>query len=360
MKSHIGFGKSPDVRLAVNEAMKEIKNPKAIFIFALDSMFEEANRIVNEIYKNITVVGVSTYGFALNDVIKDNIIIWAIEEDVEIEAGILNNVTTFPIKYIKNLENSINNIKPGKEDTVCLEFCTGGEEKLVSTISSLTSKNNIPLVGGTALTGDKGKRYISLNGQVYTDACVYILIKNKSGKVKVYKENIYKDRAKNLIANKVDRDNRKIMQIDGKAAEQIYCENLGITKNEIQNRVLTNPLGKVIGKETFITAIQGGENGSLKCYKRINQNDVLHILDLDNYDEVIHKTVDQIKSDFTKVSAIFSINCILRFNLFESRNFTKEYAKIMNFCNNHVGVIGEGEQYINQHINQTMVCVVFE
>ena len=32
--------------------------------------------------------------------------------------------------------------------------------------------------------------------------------------------------------------------------------------------MLTNPLGKVIGKEVFITAIQCGENGALKCYKK--------------------------------------------------------------------------------------------
>ena len=27
---------------------------------------------------------------------------------------------------------------------------------------------------------------------------------------------------------------------------------------------------------------------------------------------------------------------------------------------NHVGIIGGGEQFNNQHVNQTMVCAVFE
>lgn len=36
------------------------------------------------------------------------------------------------------------------------------------------------------------------------------------------------------------------------------------------------------------------------------------------------------------------------------------YAKDMASLCAHMGIVGGGEQYNNQHVSQTMVCVVFE
>lgn len=36
------------------------------------------------------------------------------------------------------------------------------------------------------------------------------------------------------------------------------------------------------------------------------------------------------------------------------------YAKDMAALGPHMGIVGGGEQYNNQHVNRTMVCVVFE
>ena len=56
-----------------------------------------------------------------------------------------------------------------------------------------------------------------------------------------------------------------------------------------------------------------------------------------------------------------SINCILRYLFFENNNYTGEYAQMMNSMAQgcHWGVVSDGEQYVEQHINQSMVCVVF-
>ena len=40
--------------------------------------------------------------------------------------------------------------------------------------------------------------------------------------------------------------------------------------------------------------------------------------------------------------------------------YMSTYAKDMASLDAHMGIVGGGEQYNNQHVNQTMVCVVFE
>ncbi|MBD7911871.1 MULTISPECIES: FIST N-terminal domain-containing protein [Clostridium] len=362
MKDYIGVGYGDDIQKSIEEATAGLNDSKIIFVFAEASKFKEVVGLVGQKYPSAIVIGTTGYSFANRNIVKDNVVVWAMKSGVEVEAGVLQSVKTFPIKDIKPLEDSVKRIDAGNDNTVCMEFCTGSEEKIVSTLSSAISKKNIPLIGGTAQGADRdGVKCVSLNGEIYNDACVYVLIKNTDGKVKVYSENIYKVKSENFVATKVDVENRRILELNRKSAAKVYCETLGITKDEISNYVLTNPLARVIGKEEFLTAIKlVGENGDLSCFKRINQNDVLNILELIDYKEAINNTLKRIKDDFSNISSIFSVNCIYRFMLFESRNFTGEYAQMMSSIGQHIGIIGEGEQYNKQHVNQTMVCVVFE
>ena len=46
--------------------------------------------------------------------------------------------------------------------------------------------------------------------------------------------------------------------------------------------------------------------------------------------------------------------------LYEKEGYFSTYAKDMAVLGPHLGIVGGGEQYNNQHVNQTMVCVVFE
>ena len=46
--------------------------------------------------------------------------------------------------------------------------------------------------------------------------------------------------------------------------------------------------------------------------------------------------------------------------LYEKEGYFSTYAKDMASLGPHLGIVGGGEQYNNQHVNQTMVCVVFE
>lgn len=111
---------------------------------------------------------------------------------MKIRCGILTEASRCPVAGTTQLLKQIAEISPGTDDTVCVEYCTGSEEKLVTTFTSCLETKGIHLAGGTVFGVPDGKSpVVAYNGELYEDACVYALIKNTTGKIRVYKENIY-------------------------------------------------------------------------------------------------------------------------------------------------------------------------
>ena len=179
----------------------------------------------------------------------------------------------------------------------------------------------------------------------------------------VYKENIYKKQQTKIhhFATKVDLKRKALIELDGRPAAEVYSKELGIPKDKIVDNVLKNPMGRAVGEEVFISSMMSMEpDGTLLNYKRINKNDCIYFLELSDYRETERETRETIKRDLRQVSLVFSIDCIYRYLLYSGEGYFDTYAKDMAKLGNHMGVIGGGEQYNNQHVNQTMVCAVFE
>ena len=54
------------------------------------------------------------------------------------------------------------------------------------------------------------------------------------------------------------------------------------------------------------------------------------------------------------------MNCLFRYKLFSERRYMQDYLKEMSALGSHAGLVGYGEHYNNQFVNQSMTCVVFE
>ena len=98
----------------------------------------------------------------------------------------------------------------------------------------------------------------------------------------------------------------------------------------------------------------------LCCYRQVNDADVLYLLETNDYPSIVEETVRQIKGDFGRISGIFSINCIFRYLFFSQERYMDQYLKTMGTLGMHAGLVGFGEHYNSQFVNQTMSCVVFE
>lgn len=364
MQISISTSMKADVDSAVAEVISKATNPNLLILLCSYEHLKEASEQIADKFPGVDLIGTSTTSYYESESSDQRMLLLSFGNDADVEVGVLRNLSKAPLQDIAIMEQKVSKIGAGDSNTVCLEFCTNDEERLVSSMNVALEKANIPIVGGTILGYPAGSTgYAMLNGVLYPDACCYALIKNKNGKIRTYSENIFGPipGAKTHIATKVNLAKKELISLDGRPAADVYCEDANVSRSQLVDNVLVSPLGRVIGEEIFISSPYAiGENGSLINYKKINENDTIQILELKDYHEIGADTRRTIKTENSNISFVFSVNCIYRHLLYTQRNYLTEYLTSMKELGPHVGIIGGGEQYKKQHVNQTMVCAVFE
>ena len=347
------FGKSQTGNL--QEAVRGLSKPQLILLLSNSEQFEAHVKKLEALYPNVPSIGCIGMSYDTK-VVEKGVGVIAFYDGISAAANVLEEVSVMPVKYIERLKQDVHRINSSSENTVCIDFCTGNDACVLTTVYSVLKHNNISLVGGT---GDGGK--VSANGKVYQDAVVFALVKNNRGKVKTYKENIYHQMGDyRFIASRTDKANYKIGLLNGMPAKQVYQDILHVTEKEIQTQTFKNPFGKINGDDTCIISIKEVSGNALACFRQVNDSDVLIMLELGDYKAIVRDTIKKIKRDFPQISAVFSVNCLFRYLLFTENHYMDEYLKDMSTLNNHAGLVGYGEHYNNRFVNQSMTCVVFE
>lgn len=339
------------------QAISEITAPKLLLLMSNSEQFEQHVEELERHFPGVPSIGCIGGSYGGQTVVADNgVAVIAMEGNLSVVTNVLEQASTMPVKYIGRLEEDINKVAASENNTICIDFCSGNDACVLTTIYSVLGKKHISLVGGT---GDGGK--VSVNGKIYADADAYALIRNNDGKIKVYKENIYKQvPACRFIASKTDRSKYLIGELNGRPARKVYQDILNIGDKEMATQTFKNPLGKMNGQDICIISIKEVVGDKLECYRQVNDSDVLTLLELQDISHVVENTINQIKKDFTHISGVFSINCVLRYLLFSQEHYFETYLKSMSVLGDHAGLIGYGEHYNQQFVNQTMTCVVFE
>jgi hypothetical protein len=160
----------------------------------------------------------------------------------------------------------------------------------MNTLKLLLDRYKLQLMGAT---GDAGK--VSANGRIYEDGMAYAIIKNETGRVKAYKENIYTPvEGVRLLASKTDKSRYYIGELNGRSAKQVYMELTHCSEKEIENQTFTNPLGKMIGDDICIVSLKGVEGSGITCYRQVNDSDILTLLQMNDPMEIAQNTVAMI------------------------------------------------------------------
>ena len=133
-----------------------------------------------------------------------------------------------------------------------------------------------------------------------------------------------------------------------------------MTDQEILTQTFKNPFGKLNGDDTCIVSIKDVSGNALACFRQVNDSDVLNLLQLADYREVVRETIETICREFPRRSAVFSVNCLFRYKLFSEQGYMQKYLQDMGALGSHAGLVGYGEHYNNRFVNQSMTCVVFE
>lgn len=351
MKQSFGM----DLRGDLKAAARSINRPQLLMLFSNKNQFETHVSELESMFPGVPSIGCIGMSYDTT-VVEKGVGIIAFSDGVLAAANVLEQVSSMPVKYIKRLEEDIKTVDASSNNTVCIDFCTGNDACALTTIYSVLKRRNISLVGGT---GDAGK--VSVNGRIYQDAVVYAIVKNQHGRVKAYKENIYHQMGDyRFIASRTNREKYVVGSLNNQPAKNVYQDILHVTEKEITTQTFKNPFGKLNGDDTCIVSIKEVAGSSLACFRQVNDSDILVLLELGDYKEIVKETIRTIQQDFPRISAVFSVNCLFRYLLFTENHYMKEYLTEMARLGKHAGFVGYGEHYNNRFVNQSMTCVVFE
>ena len=245
----------------LDEALRGLHAPQFIMLFSNDGQFEKHVEELEKRFPGVPSIGCVGMSYQ-TQVVEKGVGIIAFSNGVRAAANVLEQVSTMPVKHIQRLEADMKAVGGSGENTVCIDFCSGNDACVLTTINTSLGKRSIPLVGGT---GDQGK--VSANGRVYQDAVAYGLVRNENGRVKTYKENIYHQLGNyRFIASNTDRANYILGSLNGKPAKQVYKDILHVTDEEILTRTFQNPFGKLNGNDTCIISIKEVHGNALACH----------------------------------------------------------------------------------------------
>lgn len=366
MNYKIARSNNPDIHIAIQEATAQLKSPKLILFFSGVEIFQEIAEEMKKTFPESITMGATTFAaFCKDGAFKDTLLVLGFEDGIECQANVLEEVDKYALKYVERVKQTAEKFK-NPENTICLEFSSAlisCEELVLSTLNSVLAKKKISVFGGSA--GDRGraeKSMISLNGTVYSNACVFVMIENLNGRIKLYRENIYKPTNHYFKSTKVDVRKRIVYEYDNKPAAQVMASALGVTLEELPNYLDSYPVGHIIGNEMYIVANNTIVNGNaMEYHARIYNNSQMVLLEPDTYKQVIKTTLEQVKQECGRPSLTLMVNCLARSMLFEGDGYLNEFAtQVGASLGNFAGFAGYGEQLNEQHFNQTMILAIFE
>ena len=351
MKQFVGISQNG----SLEEAVTGLRDPQFIMLLSNNTQFETHVKDLERRFPGVPSIGCIGMCYQAN-IVENGVGIIAFYDGVSAAANVLEHVSDMPVKYIRRLERDMQSVGGSSQDTVCIDFCTGNDACVLTTICTILRQRDVALVGGT---GGEGR--VSANGRIYQDAVAYGLVRNLGGRVKTYKENIYHQFGNyRFIASDTDRANYILGSLNGRSAKQVYKNILHVTDQEILTRTFQNPFGKINGDDTCILSIKDIEGDALACFRQVNDSDVLILLELGDYQAITRNTIQQIMQEFPRRSAVFSVNCLFRYKLFSERGYMQTYLNDMGSLGCHAGLVGYGEHYNNRFVNQSMTCAVFE
>ena len=339
----------------LDEALNGLRSPEFIMLLSNNDQFEAHVKALEQRFPGVPSIGCIGMCYQIG-VVENGVGVIAFTDGVTAAADVLEDVSTMPVKYIQRMERDMQAVGGSGGDTLCIDFCAGNDACVLTTMHTVLHRRGVPLVGGT---GAEGR--VSANGRVYSDAVAYGLVRNRGGRVKTYKENIYHQLGDyRFIASDTDRANYILGSLNGKPAKQVYKGILHVTDEEILTRTFQNPFGKINGDDTCIISIKEVNGNALACFRQVNDSDVLILLELGDYQAITRNTIQQIQREFPRRSAVFSVNCLFRYKLFSERGYMQTYLREMGALGCHAGFVGYGEHYNNRFVNQSMTYAVFE
>lgn len=365
----IAFSNSQDSIKAFDEVRNQIDskgNPCLIIFSAPVEGFAYFTGEFKKAYPAATIVGVTTVVCFCNlGYVEGGLSTLAVFDGIEYSSGVILETTRYPMRYASKIDDAVKKLSD-TENTVCIEFSTAQgkcEELIQDTYRNALEHRGIQVAGGTAGgPAISSKTYVSLDGIVYGEASVFVLIKNLGGRIITYKENIYKPTKHHFMATDVDCDERTVYEYDDRPAAETLALMLGVDVAHLKEALFLKPVGRITGKDLYITDVDKiMPDGSISYFARIYNRTRLVLMEMADIEKVWNETAANIQYEIEKPSMTVAINCYGRTKYFmNTGRFEAFNDKLTCEYGNFVGVSGFGEQINYEHFNKALVLAVFE
>ncbi|WP_431027216.1 FIST signal transduction protein [Lysinibacillus sp. LZ02] len=359
------------------EAVKNVTSelhtePKLVLFFASTKYsFEEVTMAFKEHYPNSEVVGLTTTGeIGPTGFFEGGIVALSFSKEFgKIRSVLMKDISKYPIFYRNDLiaaakDIGINpNSSSPEQEGVGIVFPNGliaAEEKMLSIVNSIFTREGFPIFGGTA--GDDTKfveTFVSLNGEISNKGGIAIFMKPTVDFV-IMKENIFKSTGKLMRVTKANTEERIVYEMNGRKATAVYADLLGVKESELTQYFMSNPVGRRFNNEIFIASpFQVLPNGAIQFYCQVFQDSIVEILEPMDPVETLQQTLANFTSQFSQLEGVLACNCILRKLQFQSQRIFPELNRELTKLPNLGGFCSYGEQLNKSLINQTLVLLGF-
>ncbi len=372
MKTLSGMSREEDAKKAVAEATKDW-NPLVIpnIILVFHSSKQDAAAVASELslrFPTVPVAGCTTTGEHLNGAhFNNSLVLTAIfSPEIKWSVKVIHDIKNLNIDVAKSSVDSmlkdlaLDREQISAEKQFCMILIDGlsmKEEHVSAMIAE--ALEGIPLVGGSAGDDLKFKNtWIIADGKASENAAVLIM-GDSTVPFHIIKHQHFIKTPKQLVITKVDTVARRVYEMDGMPAADVYAKLLGIPRKKLSNDdCFLNPLLFRVNNEIYIRSIQRIEDdGSLVFYCGLEEGMVLEIGGHESLTGALSEEIASLrKNGIEKAEVFIAFNCILRALETQNGNLHNNIGQLLSGISaNVVGFDTYGEQLNGLHINQTLV-----
>ena len=366
-----GHSYSDDARLIVEEATADFScNPGTILFFSPLKCFDELNVVLSEKYPGTQIIGASTnYSFCDNRMQQKDqscgTVIVDFGDGFDCFGGVIEEVCEHPVEYIFRVRECLNKLDTD-ENTVCLEFTTafyGAEELVLDTFASALEGHDIPVAGSSCGNEDWGNiTCVSYNGRVYHNACVFLFVHNRQGRIAILKQELYEPTRKYFTADSVDVKKRVVYELNGQPAAEVLAKELHYELFELPDHFAEYALGRAVGEDIYSTDfVKITREKGLEMFASVFGGTRMCILNRGKYNSCLSNVVAQIRKSIPEPRFVLYINCMSLTKFYRQINWLDVFNMGLGSASEvYAGISGYGEQLGRIHVNKTLVAVAFE
>lgn len=368
MKIKSVFSEEVNINAAVSDIKSQLQGfDTRLLVFFASSQYEpsELSQAIDKAFADAQTFGCSTAGEIISGrMLKNSLVAMAFNPDavsdfeIEVVESLKEGLDLNPalLSFEKHFNASLAELDFNRYVGIILvDGLSGCEEKIMDRIGD---KTNIIFIGGSA--GDDLKfaqTHVFANGKAYTDAAVLAVLKPEAG-FDIIKTQSFKALDKQLVATKVNTENRESIEFNNMPAVQAYAGALGIGVAEVENHFMSNPVGLLAGDEIYVRSPQRINGSSMIFYCNILEGMEVSLLEsTDIVSDTKQALADKVR-ELGNIAGLINFHCILRTLELEQKGLTGKYGEIFRGIPT-IGFSTYGEEFVG-HINQTSTILVFK